>query len=151
MLSQTRRCALACVPVLAVVLALAACGGGRSTSTPAGGGVAGASKSMVTATETEWAIRLSQTHLAAGPTTFVAVNKGKVAHSLEIDGPGVANERIPGTIAPGSSMRLTVTLKKGSYDVFCPLPGHKQRGMDVHVTVGGGSSGSTTKSKSSWG
>jgi len=106
--------------------------------------------------ETEYKIVLSQTTLSPGKTTFVAVNKGHTAHSLEVDGPGVSNQRIPGTIPPGSSKTLTVTLQKGSYEIFCPVDSHKQLGMVVHVTVGGTGHANThtttgSSTKSSWG
>lgn len=150
---------------LGAVLALAACGGGGSSSAMPSSGVKGATKTFtgghrVTATETEYKIVLSQTSLSAGTYTFVAVNKGHIAHSLEIVGPGVSNKRIAGTIPPGSSKELTVTLKKGSYEVYCPVDSHKKLGMLTHLTVGahsmsttGSANTSTTASGSgsSWG
>ena len=151
---------------LGAVLALAACGGGSSSSSAMpSSGVRGATKTIadghrVTATETEYKIVLSQPSLSPGTYTFVAMNKGHIAHSLEIDGPGVSDKRIAGTIPPGSSKALTVTLKKGSYEVYCPVAGHKSLGMLTHLTVGGhamsttGSahtSTTTSGSKSSWG
>jgi plastocyanin len=133
---------LLCVPVLLLLaFAVAACGGGGKSSSSAGG-VAGTTATLsghqVVATETEYRIQLSTMNLQPGRTTFVAMNKGHVAHSLEIDGPGVSDKRILGTIDPGSSKQLTVTLQKGSYEIYCPVDGHKQLGMDVHVAVGGG-------------
>ena len=126
---------LALLPLAVVV---SACGSSSGT-----GGTAGTTTSLsahhVVATETEYRIALSTTHLQAGQTTFVATNKGKVAHSLEIDGPGVEDKRISGEIAPGSSQSITVTLRKGSYEIYCPVDGHKQLGMEVHVSVGGAS------------
>jgi uncharacterized cupredoxin-like copper-binding protein len=117
---------------LLALAALAGCGGsGHKT------GAAGAQGTRVTAKETEFHIALSQQSFAPGTYTFVAQNDGKLAHSLEIDGPGVSNQRIAGTIAPGQSQSLTVTLQKGSYEIFCPVPGHKQQGMDTHISVGG--------------
>lgn len=142
--------ALWVAPILAVGVALAGCGSGSSTSGAGAGGVAGTTAAAggagqhVTVTETEFRLQLSQQHLQAGPTTFVAVNKGHVPHSLEIDGPGVSGMRIAGTIAPGTSKQLTVTLKNGGYELFCPVDGHKAMGMDLRVSVGGGTSGSTT-------
>ena len=38
-----------------------------------------------------------------------------------------------------------MTLKKGAYDIDCPVPGHKALGMNVNITVGGAA---TTSSKS---
>ena len=140
--------AVAWLTVLPVVLALAACGGG-STSGAGTGGVAGTTASVggssrhVTVTESEYTIALSTTTLQPGATTFVAVNRGKVGHSLEIDGPGVSDKRIVGTIAPGSSQALTVTLRKGTYEIYCPVDGHKSLGMDTHLTVGSKTGGAT--------
>lgn len=130
---------------LPVVFTLAACGGGSASSS---GTTMHASGKQVTATETEYHIQLSQMNVQPGSTTFVAVNKGKVGHSLEINGPGVSNLRIAGTIAPGNSRQLTVTLQQGSYEIFCPIDGHKGLGMDVHITVGAGGAGAATTNKS---
>lgn len=139
--------------IAVLVLALAACGYGskKSYGTKQSHGVAGAAagKGTITATEQEFSIALSQTSVPPGTYTFVAVNKGKLAHSLAANGPGVSNQRIPGTIPPGASKALTVTLSQGTYEVYCPVPGHKQQGMVAHVTVGmagpsGGSSGGMT-------
>jgi len=66
--------------------------------------------------------------------TFVARNKGQTTHALEITGPGLKNATTA-TINPGQSATLTVTFKKGTYDVFCPLPGHKALGMNVNLVV----------------
>ena len=130
------------IPFSLVAFLPAACGGGGSGSAgPATtGGVAGATKSngamhRVTATETEYRIQLSQTSLQPGTYTFVAVNKGKLAHSLEIDGPGVSDRRISGTIPPGGTQSLTVTLEHGSYELYCPVDSHKKLGMDTTIGV----------------
>ncbi len=111
-------------------------------------------------TEKEYRLALSRTQLAPGTYTFVALDKGKLAHSLEISGPGVKSRRIPGTIKPGSSGSLTVTLKNGAYTVWCPVPGHAALGMKTTLRVGSGgtgpaagttSSAGTTTGKSGWG
>ena len=148
------RPALFCAPLVLAAFLVAACaGGGKSSSA---GGVAGTTSTLggrqVIATESEYKIQLSTTALTPGRTTFVAMNKGKVAHSLEIDGPGVSDKRILGTITPGSSKRITVMLQKGRYEIYCPVDGHKQLGMDLHVQVGGGaktSGGAATTTTSS--
>jgi plastocyanin len=90
----------------------------------------------VRATETEFHIALSQTTFSPGKYTFVAVDKGQLQHNLVINGPGVSQLKTPGLLSPGQSALVTVTLAKGTYDVFCGVPGHKARGMDVHITVG---------------
>ncbi len=66
-----------------------------------------------------------------GPGAF-----GCAVHSLEIDGPGVSDQRISGVAPAGQSSTLTVTLQPGSYEIYCPVANHKAMGMDTHITVG---------------
>jgi hypothetical protein len=143
--------------VATVVLPLAvlfACSGSygaistRSANTQADA-VAAAGTTRVTATESEFRIVLSRRSFVAGSYQFVAVNKGKLAHSLEINGPGVSHKRIAGTIFPGQSRSLIVKLSKGSYQIFCPVDGHRALGMDVKISVGGGPVGAATTTKTS--
>ena len=83
----------------------------------------------------------------------MAQNKGQVTHSLEITGPGLSDAKAK-NISPGHATKLTVTFKKGAYDIFCPIPGHKMMGMNVNIVVGGaattssGGGGTTTTSHS---
>jgi uncharacterized cupredoxin-like copper-binding protein len=99
---------------------------------------AGASSrpTVVKAVETDFHIALSKSTFSPGKYTFVAQNKGQVTHSLEITGPGLSNAKAK-NISPGHSTKLTVTFKKGAYDIFCPIPGHKMLGMNVNIVVGG--------------
>jgi uncharacterized cupredoxin-like copper-binding protein len=103
-----------------------------------GSGPAGASSktTKVKAVETDFKIALSKKSFSPGNYTFVAENKSKITHALEITGPGLKNAATP-DIAPGKSLDLKVTLKSGKYDIFCPIPGHKALGMNVNVTVSG--------------
>jgi uncharacterized cupredoxin-like copper-binding protein len=122
------------------------------TLTLADAGPAGASSpTKVTAVETEFHIALSKKSFTPGKYIFKAENKGSVTHALTITGPGLKNAHTHG-IAPGKSADLTVTFKKGKYDVFCPEPGHKAMGMNVNLKVGSSAkSSSSTSSKSSSG
>jgi uncharacterized cupredoxin-like copper-binding protein len=115
--------------------ATAAPAASATTASPAAPAAAG---TTVTATETEYKITLSSMTFKAGTYTFHTVNAGKIDHALEITGPGVGDVMTPG-IKPGQSADLTVTLQGGNYDVFCPVPGHKQLGMNMEITVTGGS------------
>jgi uncharacterized cupredoxin-like copper-binding protein len=87
----------------------------------------------VPVSETEFKITLPKSTLAAGSYSFEVANDGKIEHDLVIKGNGV-DEKTP-TIAPGKSATLNVDLKPGTYDVYCSIPGHKQAGMDVKLTV----------------
>jgi uncharacterized cupredoxin-like copper-binding protein len=89
---------------------------------------------MVTADESEYKIVLSTSTVAPGTYKLEAANKGSITHALEIDGPGISGMKT-GDISPGSSATLTVKLAKGSYDIYCPLPGHKALGMDTTLNV----------------
>jgi hypothetical protein len=85
---------------------------------------------------TDYHIALSTSTFAPGTYTFVAKNSGQVGHALEIDGPGVSSQKTS-RIQPGQSVNLSVTLSAGTYDIFCPVPGHKGLGMDTMITVSG--------------
>ncbi len=89
----------------------------------------------VAVTETEFKISLPSTQLKAGPVTFDVKNAGKVEHDLIVTGNGVTagTPRFGG----GQSKTLKVTLKPGTYELFCSVPGHKQLGMDAKITVTG--------------
>jgi uncharacterized cupredoxin-like copper-binding protein len=120
------------VPLLAasaVALAPAATAGASSKTT------------TVKAVETDFHIALSKSAFSPGTYIFVAQNKGQTTHALEITGPGLKHA-VSKDISPGQSTQLKVTFKKGNYDVFCPIPGHKMLGMNVNLVVksGGGSS-----------
>jgi uncharacterized cupredoxin-like copper-binding protein len=78
-------------------------------------------------------ITLPKTTVAAGSYAFQVKNDGKIEHDLVVQGNGV-DEKTP-TIAPGKSATLKVDLKPGTYDVYCSIPGHKQAGMDLKLTV----------------
>jgi plastocyanin len=123
-------------------------GAAAPTTTASSGQAAGSSTgSQVTATLTEYKIALSTSSFAPGTYTFVTKNAGQVGHALEINGPGVSGQKT-GALDPGASANLTVTLSAGTYDIFCPVPGHKALGMDTMITVSGsgaagGGSGAT--------
>ena len=120
---------------------------------PAAPAGASSGPTVVKAVETDFHIALSKSPFSPGKYTFVAQNKGQVTHSLEITGPGLSDARAK-NISPGHATKLTVTFKKGAYDIFCPIPGHKAMGMNVNIVVGGaatkssGGGGTTTTSHS---
>jgi plastocyanin len=117
----------------AIAIATAACGGGSSggSSQASGGG------SPVDVTLKDFSITVAGgTSLAPGTYTFHVTNQGPSAHNLTVNGPGVANEATP--TFPSGTKDLTVTLKDGTYDLYCSVPSHKQLGMDTHITVGSG-------------
>ncbi|HVH09225.1 MAG TPA: cupredoxin domain-containing protein [Gemmatimonadales bacterium] len=84
----------------------------------------------------EWKVELSQQTIRAGTVRFAVTNTGSIPHGFEVEGAGI--EREIETIAPGGSDTLTLTLKSGTYEVYCPVGGdsHKKLGMETHLKVG---------------
>jgi len=81
----------------------------------------------------EWGIDMPDA-LAAGPTTFVVTNAGEAEHNFEIEGQGV-EEELPRNLKPGETAELRIDLETGEYEVYCPVPGHKEAGMELELTV----------------
>src|SRR2546429_4745999 len=83
----------------------------------------------------EWNVGLSQASIAAGPVTFVVTNAGSIPHGFEVEEQGIEKEIE--MIQPGASDTLTLILKAGSYEVYCPVgsDSHKKLGMDTQLKV----------------
>jgi uncharacterized cupredoxin-like copper-binding protein len=88
----------------------------------------------VPVTETEFKIALASEQLKAGTVTFDVKNAGQAPHDFVIAGNG-ANEKTP-LLQAGDTATLKATLKPGTYELYCSVPGHKQAGMDLKVTIG---------------
>jgi uncharacterized cupredoxin-like copper-binding protein len=149
--TQARRWILASVVAAATTLALAACGGSSGTKSAAkpaakaSGGQAAKPGSTAAATtarpattvnvvESEFALKLSLTRFSPGRYIFMARNVGRAPHALEIDGPGVKDRKTK-TLSGGGSAGLAVTLQKGKYELYCPVDGHRAKGMQLEITV----------------
>jgi plastocyanin len=126
--------------LLPLSLLLAACGGNSSTS-EGGGSV----QQTIQISEQEYSLDPGTVTVSkTGTYEFKVTNNGKIAHALEVEGNGV--EEKTGDIQPGAAATLRVTLAKdGSYELYCPIDGHRSQGMKGTLTVGSGSgSGGTT-------
>jgi uncharacterized cupredoxin-like copper-binding protein len=125
---------------LLLLFILAGCGGGGGRTTQASGsGQSPASQQSKTLAigETEYSITPTSINVPkTGKVTFKITNNGQIGHALEIEGHGV--EEKTSTIMAGSSDTLTVDFSKtGSYEVYCPVDDHKNKGMKATLTVGG--------------
>jgi uncharacterized cupredoxin-like copper-binding protein len=103
-----------------------------STTQTATTGTTQAAQNVV-AKETEFKIALPKIAVHAGQVTFDVQNDGKIPHDLVVQGNGV-DAKTP-LLNAGQSKTLSVDLKPGTYDLFCSVPGHKEAGMDVKLTV----------------
>jgi uncharacterized cupredoxin-like copper-binding protein len=135
------RLALASLFALAAAVALAGCGSGSNEAATTA--QAGAAQTIAIG-ESEFKLDPSSVHVdQSGNVTFRVTNNGKVDHALEIEGQGVEEETE--TIKPGESAELTVDLSAdGSYEIYCPVDGHRDLGMDGTLTVGAGGAGTGT-------
>src|SRR5215210_2968764 len=114
-----------------------------SAATTAGSSSGGEIKTIVIE-ETEFELSPSSVTLSKpGTYAFKAENKGSAQHSLEIDGKGVESKggkageaRLEQNLDPGQSGVLAVTFQKpGTYEMYCPIIGHKLAGMKGSVVV----------------
>ncbi|MEV4430048.1 plastocyanin/azurin family copper-binding protein [Streptomyces sp. R-07] len=142
-MTEPRNRALLALSAAALAGLLAACGGGNgggsssgtTTPPPAQKSTAPAGATRVTADLADFRITLSQRTFTPGTYAFVATNTGHHDHALEVEGP--SGENRSSTVAPGGTTTLTVTLKGGKYEVYCPVDGHKDLGMKTEITVAG--------------
>jgi plastocyanin len=154
-ISQVRRWSALVAALLAVSVALAACGGGsddnsttsssapsssdggtttqtQSSDTSAGGG----STLDISATE-GGGLGFSKRALTAraGTVTIRLANGSddSLPHAIAIEGNGV--DKDGPTVQPGGTSTVTVRLKPGRYTFYCPVDGHEDGGMKGTLTV----------------
>jgi uncharacterized cupredoxin-like copper-binding protein len=132
------------------VLLISACGG-SSNKPSASSTSTGPPLQTISLSEKEFSITPKTINVSkTGSYTFDVKNDGQITHALEVEGNGV--EQKTGDIQPGGSATLTVDLsKKGSYEVYCPIDGHRQNGMQAALAVGGTAGGGMTTGETSTG
>jgi len=87
----------------------------------------------VPVTEVEYKIELPKTTFAPGTYTFVVNNKGTIVHNLNVQGGGSTESTQD--IQSNSTGSVTAELKRGTYVLYCSIPGHRQQGMQQEITV----------------
>ena len=142
---STRIKALTAVAVLALALtAVAGCGGGSSsksssnttsttststtpaTTTPASKG--GATTLKVDADPSgQLKFTKSTLHTKSGQVTIKMTNPSPVQHAIGVKGSGV--QQTGATVGKGGVSTVTVNLKPGQYEFYCPVDGHEAAGM----------------------
>jgi plastocyanin len=109
-------------------------GGGATSESSGGGGGGGATKLKLTA-DPSGALKFDKTSLSAKPgkVTITMDNPSSTPHAVEVEGNGVEEETK--TLTKGTA-DVTVDLKAGKYEFYCPVDGHRQAGMEGTLTVG---------------
>jgi len=94
-----------------------------------------ASAQAVSVTLSEWKIGLTTDTVRAGQVTFRVNNTGQMSHSLYVLGDSV--DKGTRDIPARQTASLTVTLKPGTYELFCPMSeeSHKKAGMARKLVV----------------
>jgi uncharacterized cupredoxin-like copper-binding protein len=111
-------------------------GNGGSTSEPTGGGGGGGAASKLTVTaDPGGALKFDKTSLStkAGKVTVTMDNPSSTPHALNIEGNGI-EEKGTKTLTQGKAS-VTVNVKPGKYEFYCPVDGHKAAGMKGTLTV----------------
>jgi uncharacterized cupredoxin-like copper-binding protein len=138
-----RACAVA--SVVAACVGLAACGSGNSSSGSSSSSTKKSSSSAASGGGTQLTLAASDSNglkftksslkAKAGSVTITMDNpKGDtLPHAIAVEGKGVDKD---GPIAqPGSKSAITVKLKPGKYQFYCPVGNHRQAGMEGTLTV----------------
>ena len=137
------------IAVVLILVGVVGCGAGGGSAGGGGGAEdaqapSGAKESVlktIEVKETEFTLKPAEITLEKpGTYLFKAVNSGGTVHALEVEGQGIEEETEE--IQPGQSAELKVKLKTGTYELYCPVDGHKEEGMEGKVIVKEGSGGS---------
>jgi len=132
-------------PLVAGALVIAACGSSNSStsststsssSTPAAPASAAGQKLSLKA-DPAGGLTFAPTKLTAkaGAVTLVMDNPSTsgIEHGIAVEGKGV--DKDGQIVAPGSTSTVSVTLKPGTYEYYCPIPAHKAAGMKGTLVV----------------
>ncbi|MBX6755368.1 MAG: cupredoxin domain-containing protein, partial [Thermorudis peleae] len=93
----------------------------------------------ISLTLTEFRITPNTLSVPAGvPVTFVVRNAGQVQHNLtvELESQGIEQTLFATNLAPGETRQATYTFSAaGTWEMYCPVDGHRQLGMQGTITV----------------
>ena len=137
------------IAVVLILVGVVGCGAGGGSAGGGGGAEdaqapSGAKESVVKTIrvkESEFVLKPAEITLEKpGTYLFKAVNSGGTVHALEVEGQGIEEETEE--IQPGQSAELKVKLEAGTYELYCPVDGHKEEGMEGKIIVKEGSGGS---------
>jgi uncharacterized cupredoxin-like copper-binding protein len=133
------------IALAAIALFVAGCGGdddnGSSNSSGAQGNTSdqtssggGAASTVKLTADPGGALKFDKTQLnaKAGKLTIVMDNPSSVPHAVEVEGKGVEEETKTLT---GGTAKMTVDVKPGKYEFYCPVDGHRDAGMEGTLTV----------------
>lgn len=71
----------------------------------------------------------------AGKVTITMPNPSPVPHAIGIRGEGGVVDETGETVTKDGESSVSIELKAGEYEFYCPVPGHEQGGMKGTLTV----------------
>ncbi|HKP90891.1 MAG TPA: plastocyanin/azurin family copper-binding protein [Thermoleophilaceae bacterium] len=105
-----------------------------TTSTAPSGG-AGAGETLKLSADPSGQLKFDKDSLTAkaGKVTLQMDNPSSVPHAVSVEGNGVDEDGE--TVGKGGVSKVSVDLKPGKYEFYCPVDGHEQAGMKGDLTV----------------
>ena len=86
--------------------------------------------------ESEFKLKPKKVTLRHGRVTITLRNTGRFPHALAVEKGGKGGKDLKSrTVQPGKTVKFTTTLKKGKFEIYCPIDHHKQMGMTGSLTV----------------
>jgi len=106
-----------------------------ASTTPAASAPSSGSGQTVHLSAVPGRLAFNTTHLIAkaGVVTFSMANPSSFPHGISIQGHGL--DQGGKVVSQGGVSSVTATLRPGTYVFFCPVPGHRQAGMQGTITV----------------
>jgi uncharacterized cupredoxin-like copper-binding protein len=125
--------------LLPILLLASACGGSSGGSSVV---------QTIQVSEKEYSLNPSSiTVPKPGTYEFEVTNDGQITHAFNVEASGEGDEVESGDIEPGAQKTVKFTFSAGgSYEMYCPIDGHKAQGMEGDIKVAGTAGGSTTTS-----
>jgi plastocyanin len=132
---------------VAAVLFVVGCGGSSKSSSNTGASSAPAAPAATTpassggggetvtlsADPSQLKFDKSSLSAKAGSVTITMSNPADIPHAIAVEGNGV--DKDGETVQKGGKSTITVDLKPGKYEFYCPVDGHKAAGMKGTLTV----------------
>ena len=110
-----------------------AAGGSSTTGSSSGGGGGGSTVKLSADPSGNLKFTTSTASTKAGTVTLAMHNPASLQHGIAIEGNGV--DKDGAIVGQGGTSTVTVKLKAGTYTFYCPVPGHRQAGMQGKLTV----------------
>jgi plastocyanin len=122
---------------LAAAVAVAAVAAGGAAATQVASGATpkrpAASTVHLSAAKNKIAFNVKTLRAKHGKVTLKMTNPSGIPHAIAVEGHGV--DKDGKKVGQGGTSTITVSLKKGTYTFYCPVPGHRAAGMKGKLIV----------------